>query len=113
MRCAVMPGLGIACLLGLVIACFGPVLFRNEQFAFRDAAHFYYPLYQRVQEEWEAGAGRSGSRRRTAGCPCSGNPTAAVLYPGKLIYAFFPYAWGARLYIVAPYAAGRSRRCWP
>ena len=33
--------------------------------------------------------------------PLLGNPTAAVLYPGKLIYAKVPYAWGARLYVVA------------
>ncbi len=33
--------------------------------------------------------------------PLLGNPTAAVLYPGKLIYAVLPYAWGARVYIVA------------
>ena len=33
--------------------------------------------------------------------PLLGNPTAAVLYPGKLIYAALPYAWGARVYILA------------
>src|SRR4051794_20827061 len=45
----------VACLLAMVLACFGPALFRGEQFAFRDSAHYYYPLYQRVQEEWRAG----------------------------------------------------------
>ena len=33
--------------------------------------------------------------------PLLGNPTAAVLYPGKLVFAILPYAWGARVYIVA------------
>ena len=33
--------------------------------------------------------------------PLLGNPTAAVLYPGKLIYAVLPYAWGRRVYVVA------------
>ena len=33
--------------------------------------------------------------------PLLGNPTAAVLYPGKVIYAVFPYPWAARLYVVA------------
>ena len=33
--------------------------------------------------------------------PLLGNPTAAVLYPGKLVFAVLPYAWGARVYIVA------------
>ena len=30
-----------------------------------------------------------------AGMPLLGNPTAAVLYPGKLIYAVLPYPWAA------------------
>lgn len=33
--------------------------------------------------------------------PLLGNPTAAVLYPGKLVFAVLPYVWGARLYAVA------------
>ena len=33
--------------------------------------------------------------------PLLGNPTAAVLYPGKLVFAILPYAWAARIYIVA------------
>ena len=33
--------------------------------------------------------------------PLLGNPTAAVLYPGKMVFAVLPYPWAARLYIVA------------
>jgi hypothetical protein len=32
--------------------------------------------------------------------PLMGNPTAAVLYPGKLIFALVPYPLAARLYVV-------------
>ena len=32
--------------------------------------------------------------------PLLGNPTAAVLYPGKLVFAILPYAWAARVYVV-------------
>ena len=32
--------------------------------------------------------------------PLLGNPAAAVLYPGKVVFAVLPYAWGARIYIV-------------
>ena len=32
--------------------------------------------------------------------PLLGNPTAAVFYPGKLVFAVLPYAWAARVYIV-------------
>ena len=85
----------------LFLACFSPVFFRDDQFGFRDAAHYYYPLYQRVQQEWDAGRVPLWELEENAGMPLLGNPTAAVLYPPKVIYAVFPYAWGARLYIVA------------
>jgi hypothetical protein len=90
----------LGCLAALIFACFGGVLLRGEQFAFRDAAHFYYPLYQRVQQEWRAGRLPLWEMEENAGMPLLGNPAAAVLYPGKLIYALFPYAWAARLYVL-------------
>ncbi len=36
-----------------------------------------------------------------AGMPLLGNPTAAVFYPGKVVFAVLPYAWAARTYILA------------
>src|SRR5215213_10660894 len=90
-----------ACLLGAVLSCYGAALFRGGQFGYRDAAHFYYPLYQRVQEEWNEHRWPLWEPEENAGMPLLGNPTAAVLYPGKLIYAALPYAWGARVYVVA------------
>ena len=89
-----------ACLVLLVVACFGPVLFRAEQFSYRDAGDFYYPLYQRVQQEWEAGRWPLWEPEENGGMPLLGNPVAAVLYPGKVLFAF-PYAWAARLYVIA------------
>ena len=71
------------------------------QFGYRDAGHFYYPLYQRVQAEWQQGRWPLWEPEENSGIPLLGNPTAAVLYPGKLIYALLPYAWAARLYIIA------------
>src|SRR3954469_17993913 len=91
----------LGCLSALVLACYGRALLRGEQFAYRDAAHFYYPLYQRVQQEWDAGRVPLWEMEENAGMPLLGNPTAAVLYPLKVLYGVFPYAWGARLYIVA------------
>ena len=96
-----LPLLVTACLAALVSICFGSALFRGEQFGYRDAAHFYYPLYQRVQQEWDAGRWPLWEPEENGGMPLLGNPTAAVFYPGKLIYALVPYAWGARLYVVA------------
>src|SRR3954464_5516649 len=92
---------GLACVLALSFACYRAVLFEGGQFAYRDAAHYYYPLYLRVQQEWDAGRWPLWEPARNGGMPLLGDPTAAVLYPGKVIYAPLPYAWGARLYVVA------------
>src|SRR3954465_11459539 len=99
-----------ACALAPPPACFPPhplrasspaVLSRGGQFPSRDAAHFYYPLYLRVQQEWDAGRWPLWDPGQNAGSPMLGNPMAAVLYPGKVLYALLPYAWGARLYVIA------------
>jgi hypothetical protein len=86
--------------LALLLVCYRSVLFDGEQFAFRDAGNFYYPLYLRVQQEWQSGRWPLWDAWQNGGQPLLGNPMAAVLYPGKLIYALLPYAWGARLYVV-------------
>lgn len=93
--------LGPACGLSLLLACFHAVLFGGEQFAYRDAAHFYYPLYLRVQQEWDAGRWPLWDPWQNGGAPLLGLPMAAVLYPGKALYAHLPYPWAARLYVVA------------
>ncbi|WZO97419.1 hypothetical protein EP7_004452 [Isosphaeraceae bacterium EP7] len=101
MRRFPLPALSFACLVALVAVFFGDALFRGGQLAFRDSAHFYYPLYQRVEAEWQAGRWPLWEMEENSGMPLLGQPTAAVLYPGKLIYTVLPYAWGARLYAVA------------
>ena len=95
------PWFGPACMLGLLLFCYRGVLFFGGQFGYRDAAHYYYPLYQRVQSEWQAGRVPLWDPSENAGMPLLGNPTAAVLYPGKLIFALFAYPWAVRLYAVA------------
>jgi hypothetical protein len=90
----------IVCFLSLFLSCFAPALFQGRQFGFRDAGHFYYPLHERVQKEWNAGRWPLWEPEENAGVPLLGNPTAAVLYPGKLVFAVLPYAWAARIYIV-------------
>lgn len=90
-----------ACLAAVLSACFGKAIYQGEQFAYRDAAHFYYPLYERVQREWDAGRWPLWAPEENAGMPLMGNPTAAVLYPGKVIYAVLPYPVAARAYVIA------------
>ena len=79
---------------------FRGVLFQGEQFGYRDAAHFYHPLYLRVQQEWEAGRVPLWEPEENGGMPLLGNPTAAVLYPGKLVFAVLDYEWATRVYTI-------------
>ena len=88
------------CFASLFLFCYAPALFQDRQFGFRDAGHYYYPLHERVQQEWNEGRWPLWEPEENAGVPLLGNPTAAVLYPGKLVFAVLPYAWGARIYIV-------------
>jgi hypothetical protein len=85
----------------LVLSCFSSVLFRGEQFGYRDAANYYYPLHARTVAQWGAGHLPLWDPGENGGLPLLGNPTAAVLYPGKLVFAALPYAWAARVYLIA------------
>jgi hypothetical protein len=96
-----LPLLGISAFLGLLVVVYRPVLFDDAQFAYRDAGCYYYPLYLRVQQEWDSGRWPLWDPGQNAGMPLLGNPTAAVLYPLKLIYAILSYPWATRLYAIA------------
>ena len=91
----------LTCFGALFLTCYAPALFLDRQFGFRDSAHYYYPLNERVQKEWDQGRWPLWEPEENSGMPLMGNPTAAVLYPGKAVFAVLPYAWGARIYIVA------------
>ena len=70
------------------------------------------PLYRVVQQEWAAGRWPLWNPWQNAGTPLLGMPMAAVLYPGKLLYAVLPYPQAARSYIIGPYSrrpAGDAR----
>src|SRR4051812_22341592 len=92
----------LACLAAPALASFGGVLFRDRQFAYRDAGTFYYPLYLRVPQEWEAGRWPLWAPEWNAGMPLLGNPSAAVLYPAKVVFSLLPYPWAARAYVIFP-----------
>jgi hypothetical protein len=100
MRRWAIPLVILSCLTGLVTACFGRAMFAGEQFAYRDAGHYYYPLHERVQAEWNAGRWPLWEPEENSGMPLLGNPTAAVLYPGKVVFALFKYPLAARIYVI-------------
>jgi hypothetical protein len=91
---------GLVCFSILLGVCYHSVLFEDGQFAYGDTAFFYYPLYQRVQQEWDAGRCPLWDAGQNGGMPLLGNPTAAVLYPGKVLFILLPYPWAFRLYVI-------------
>src|SRR3954453_20308177 len=101
MRRAIIPSWTLICLGILVVACYGGAIFLGEQFPYRDAAHYYYPLHLRIQAEWDAGRWPLWEPEENSGMPLMGNPTAAVLSPGKLIFPLFGYPLAARIYVMA------------
>jgi hypothetical protein len=84
----------------LFLSCFASLFVGDRQLGFRDAGHFYYPLHQRIQQEWNAWRVPLWEQEENAGFPLLGNPTAAVFYPGKVVFAVLPYPWAARVYAV-------------
>ena len=100
MRRTVDRSAGLLAFLILVAACFQAVLLRDEQFGYRDASSYYYPLHARTTAQWKTGQIPLWDPAENGGLPLLGNPTAAVLYPGKIVFAIFPLAWASRLYLV-------------
>jgi len=92
----------LVCVAGLFAWVFFDALFAGEMFCFRDAAHYYYPLFQFIQEQWAAGRVPLWNPYENLGQPLAGNPTASVFYPGKLIFALpLDYAWAYKCYVMA------------
>lgn len=84
---------------------FGP----KTNFIFRDAGHFYYPLYQEIQDQWNDGRIPLWSPGENGGQPLLANPTSGVLYPGKLLFFLLPYAaayrWFHMLHVALAFGA--------
>ena len=90
-----------ASIAGLTAWVFADALFSGGMFAFRDAAHFYYPLFEFTRGEWGAGRVPLWNPYENLGMPLAANPAASVFYPGKLIFALpLAYGWAYRLYII-------------
>lgn len=108
----------LLCVLVPVVVLFGPGLFQGQGFVFRDAAHFYYPLFQEVQRQWSLGEVPLWNPLDGIGMPLAADATASVFYPGKLLFClpldygllFFLYAVGH--FILAYGATVNVGRTW-
>ena len=103
---------------GVFVWLFADALFRGQMFAVRDAAHFYYPLFSFIQDQWAAGRVPLWNPYENLGMPLVGAATSSVFYPGKLIFFLpFPYDWAYKIYLMAHVAlaaatAYRLARHW-
>ena len=86
-------------ILGPFLWCFGSALFSDRGFAFRDAAHFYYPLFDWIDRQWACGRLPLWNPQENCGMPLLADGTSSAFYPGKLLFALpFAYAWNFKLY---------------
>jgi len=98
---------------GLFVWLFADALFRGGVFVFRDAGHYYYPLFQFVRDEWAAGRVPLWNPDENLGLPLAGNPTSSVFYPATLVFLLpLDYAWAYKLYVMGHLvlAAGAAYR---
>lgn len=109
----------VPCLL-LAAFFFGGSFWRGEQFVFRDAAHFYYPLFHEVARQWAAGEVPLWSPWDGVGMPLAADATSSVFYPAKfLLLGPWGFDHGMRLYVLVHYLiayagvyrAARSGHC--
>jgi len=78
-------------------------LFTAENFVYRDAGHFYYPLYRIVAAQWEQGWWPLWNPYENGGTPLLANPAAAVLYPVRIAlfqWSGLDYSTAYKLYII-------------
>ncbi|MFN3153718.1 hypothetical protein [Bremerella sp.] len=92
---------------------FGKAFVQQEQFLFRDAAHFYYPLFHEVTRQWKAGEIPLWSPFDGIGMPLAADATPSVFYPGKLVLLTpLGFNFGMRLYVVMHFALAYGGMVW-
>ncbi len=88
--------------LALVAALFGRAFTDRQTFVFRDAAHYYAPLFQWNVAEWRAGRVPLWNPLEGLGSPTLGENTASVFYPGQaLLVGPLEFYWAYNFYIVS------------
>jgi hypothetical protein len=80
---------------------FWPAISGQASFSFRDAAHFYHPLFEYIRGEWGAGRLPLWNPYENLGVPLVAENTSSVFYPGKVLFALpLDYTWLYNAYIV-------------
>ncbi len=77
--------LATALITASVVGVFGPALVTDQSFAFRDAAHFYYPLFYWTAKQWKSAELPLWNPQEDLGSPVIADATSSVFYPGKVL----------------------------
>lgn len=78
---------GLLAVVLTVVLCGLPFLTANYIPAYRDAVHFYYPLYHWIAACWGRAELPLWNPQIGTGVPVVAETTTAVFYPGKLVFA--------------------------
>jgi hypothetical protein len=85
--------------------CFSTLLTGTRVAAYRDTAHFYYPLYAWTSQCWSRGEIPLWNPQDNIGTPIAAEATSAVFYPLQLIFALpLAYPLKFNLYLVGHFA---------
>lgn len=80
---------------------FSPAIIDGRPLAFRDSAHFYYPLFQWCRGEWVEGRVPLWNPAENCGSPILADATSSIFYPGKLLFTLpIDFDWLFNFYIV-------------
>ncbi len=74
------------------------MLLQNRSFGFRDAANYYYPLFEWECRECSEGRVPLWNPLDNGGTPVLADTTSSVLYPGKLVFAM-PVSYRLRYHL--------------
>jgi len=70
-----------------VVVLVGSAVLQREIFCFRDAGHYYYPVYEWTAGRWRAGEIPLWNPHENGGVPAIADATAGCFYPLKLLFA--------------------------
>lgn len=108
------PALIAAILAACLLWFFGRGLMAGDLFAYRDGAHYHFPLFTYVNERWSQGELPLWNPADNLGQPLAGDPTAAVFYPVRLLAAILPI--GAvrqyQVYVILHVAGAMASAFW-
>ncbi len=91
----------VVAFLGPLLWYFGPALVTGRGFAFRDAAHYYHPLFQWISRQWASGQIPLWNPLENCGVPVLADATSSVFYPPKALFALpLSFAIAFKLYVI-------------